>query len=83
MIHERYIKPVNVHPIVARLAEVRLAWGLTIEDVADRTGIKPITLRRYELGSTEYSPSFKTIARWAEVLGYEISLWPKKQGATV
>jgi transcriptional regulator with XRE-family HTH domain len=78
MIHERYIKPVNASPVVRRLTEVRMAWGLSIEAVAERIGCQPATLRKYELGLPNYNPSFNVICRWADVLGFELSIWPKK-----
>jgi len=78
MRHEREFKYVNAHPVVQRLTEVRMAWGLSIEEVASRIGCGANTLRRYEIGHAGNNPSFKLIARWAEVLGFELNLWPKK-----
>jgi transcriptional regulator with XRE-family HTH domain len=79
MIHERYIKPMHVHPIIGRLTEIRLAWQLSIKDLAERIGIRATVLGKYERG--RLFPNLKTLIRWADVLGYELNLWPKKQGA--
>jgi transcriptional regulator with XRE-family HTH domain len=81
MKHERYIVAAplrkDVVPVIRRLEEVRLAWGLTLVDVADRIGTSPKYLRDWELGRK--LPGAKKLMRWASVLGYEISIWPKEQ----
>lgn len=76
MIHERYIKPVDVHPVVRRLAESRIAWGMSQRDIAKRIGCDQPKLANYELG--KLLPSMKTLMRWADVMGFELSLWPKE-----
>lgn len=75
MKHESQIAAVNVHPAVARLTAVRLAWELSTQDVAKRIGCSWFSLMHMESGQKQ--PSFKTLLRWAEVLGFEVSLWPK------
>jgi transcriptional regulator with XRE-family HTH domain len=75
MKHEPIITSADVHPVVRRLTEIRLAWGLPIQDVAKRIGCSRYTLGHIEAG--ERSPSFKVLARWAEVFDYDISLWPR------
>lgn len=67
--------PDHVEPIIRRLIETRRAWKLTISDVAERCGADWNTFVRYERG--DKFPSAKTLVRWADVLGFELSLWPK------
>lgn len=77
MRHEPNIQATNLDPIIRRLVEVRMAWKLSLNDVANRCGADLNTFRRYENGVT--FPSGKMLARWADVLGYELSIWPKGQ----
>jgi transcriptional regulator with XRE-family HTH domain len=80
MIHERYIKPISAAPVIVRLTEVRLAWGLSIREVAARIGCDEETLGKYERG--KIFPKGRYLVKWAEVLGYELSIWPKKMEQT-
>lgn len=72
----RHIIPVDIHPVLERLAYVRLAWGLSTKDVADRIGCSTSTLLHMESGQKQ--PGFKIFVRWADVLGFDLSLWPKQ-----
>jgi ribosome-binding protein aMBF1 (putative translation factor) len=74
-IDERPI-PDHVLPVIRRLVETRRAWNLSIVDVAGRCGGDHATFIRYERG--DKLPSTKTLMKWASVLGFQISLWPKK-----
>lgn len=76
MIHERNIKPLDIHPVFRRLTEARMAWKLSLEETSSRMGCDAQTLRKLELGLV--SPSLGMLLRWSDVLGYEISLWPKR-----
>jgi DNA-binding XRE family transcriptional regulator len=76
VIHDRAIIAANVHPVIRRLTEVRLAWQMSTVAVARRIGCHHRTFLAMESGEKE--PSFKTLKKWADVLGYEINLWPKK-----
>lgn len=78
MRHERNIEDVNPHPLIRRLVETRKAWQLSTTDVAERCGSNHNTFMRYETGQT--FPSGKMLVRWAEVLGFDLSLWPKSRG---
>lgn len=80
MFRQRKHKPIHEPPIpaVARLAEVRMAWGLSVQYVAEKLGCSPCHLRKCERGQND--PSGKLLVKWAEILGYEISLWPKQVG---
>lgn len=71
------VKPVPSH-LYRRLTEARKAWKLSVVEVAERVGCEPATLRKYELGLT--LPSVSMLLRWADALGYDLSLWPKGQG---
>ena len=68
--------PDHVEPVIRRLIETRRAWQLSANDVANRCGSDLNTFRRYERGDT--FPSAKTLIRWAAVLGFELSLWPRR-----
>ena len=74
MRYEPSICAVDLHPVVARLVELRLAWGLTIEQIAQRAGCSYRLLAYIEAGGRD--PGFKLLVRWAEVLGYDLSLRP-------
>jgi len=75
MKYDRSIKALNVHPIVARLIDVRLAWGFTITEIAKRAKCSPMTLGKLERGAGQ--PSMILLTNWAAALGYELNLWPK------
>lgn len=62
--------------VCTRLREVRLAWKMTLTEVSERIGADASTLRKWELGLV--IPSLKNLERWAGVLGYELTIWPKK-----
>lgn len=76
MRHERDITAAPSKDVFRRLTEVRLAWKLPLEDVAPRIGTTPANLRKWELGLSV--PSTKSLMRWASVLGFDISIWPKE-----
>lgn len=80
MIHERYIKAAEIHPVLARLTSVRLAWGLSTKEVAQRIGCSEFTLIHMEGGQKQ--PGFKIFTRWADVLGFDLNLWPKDELCT-
>ena len=66
---------VNVHPIVDELSKSRIAWGFSLEEIARRIGCSYTLLAHVESGQKQ--PSFKMLARWAEVFGYDVSLTKK------
>jgi transcriptional regulator with XRE-family HTH domain len=76
MRHEREITAVDVHPLIARLIEVRLAWCISLPELAERIGCRPGTLGKWERG--KLYPSGKLLIKWVEVLGYELNIWPKR-----
>lgn len=67
----------SAHSVIQRLMEVRQAWRLSVDHVATRIGCSTEILRKYELGNGY--PSFKFLIKWADVLGYDVSLWPKNK----
>lgn len=75
MKHEPDITRIDIHPVVERLTQVRLAWGLTVPEVSKRIGISWGALHRLENGKRE--PGFKVLTRWADALGYDLSIWPR------
>ena len=60
------IKPEN-RAVGALLREIREQRGLTLEKLADYTGIRPVTLRQYESGMR--SPGYENIKRLVQGLG--------------
>ena len=80
MRHERAIEALDLHPIIKCLVETRLAWQLSVSDIAARMGSSYFTLKRYERGA-EF-PSGKMLLKWVDVLGFEIVLRHKKSSAS-
>lgn len=76
MRHEPSIYAAHVHPVVTRLTEIRLAWGLSLEYIANKIGCSYFTLIHMESGQKQ--PNFKTLIRWASALGYDLSLRPQQ-----
>ena len=62
--HIRYRKGVRV---IARLAQVRQARGMTQEQLAEASGVHRVTIARIETG--EVSPKAETLKRLADALG--------------
>ena len=80
MRHEREIEALDLHPIIKCLVETRLAWQLSVADIADRMGSSYSTLRRYERG--DEFPSGKMLLKLVDVLGFELALRHKKFSAS-
>jgi predicted transcriptional regulator len=80
MRHEREIEALDLHPIIKCLVETRLAWQLSVADIADRMGSTYFTLKRYERG--DEFPSGKMLLKWVDVLGFELALRHKKFSAS-
>jgi hypothetical protein len=80
MRHERGIKALDLHPIIKCLVETRLAWQLSVSDVASRMGSSYFTLKRYERGA-EF-PSGKMLLKWVDVLSFELVLRHKKSAVS-
>jgi len=59
-----------------RLKTARETLKLSVEDLAAQTGIPPHSLLAWEEG--ERYPRFKSAQKWADALGFEIKLAPKK-----
>ena len=72
MRYERCIQDIDVHPIIKKLVEARLAWDLTTEAIASRAGCSINHFRHLENGSNV--PGFKLLNSWASALGYEVAL---------
>jgi hypothetical protein len=48
MRHERGIEALDLHPIIKCLVETRLAWQLSVSDIAARMGSSYFTLKSRE-----------------------------------
>lgn len=77
MKHERSIRSAKALPVIHLLTEIRLAWGLTTQDLAQRIGCSHTTFQHWEGG--ERDPSLKALIRWASILGYELSMKLKER----
>ena len=75
MKYERAIKAIHVHPVISRLTEARLAWGIDRADMAARIGCAVCCLQGWENG--EHAPRIDALSKWADALGYNLNLWPK------
>lgn len=54
-----------------RLAEQRKKWNMTIQQLADQTGLSPSTISRYETGSRE--PKLETWIKLADLFDVPVS----------
>jgi transcriptional regulator with XRE-family HTH domain len=76
MRHERSTTAPDAHPAIQKLRQIRMAYGLSVDEVAASIGCTRTTLNHMEAG--QHVPSFKRLFRWADVLGYELNFLPKK-----
>lgn len=65
----------EVSIVIATLIEIRRAWRVSLEVVAERAHVSGRNLSAIERGRR--SPSLRTLEKWADALGYEIVLRPK------
>jgi ribosome-binding protein aMBF1 (putative translation factor) len=59
--------------LVARFKAARESQGLTLAEVAARTGIDPPALSRLETGKM-LNPTLATLHKWAEALGQKLDV---------
>jgi len=57
-----------IYPMVERRHEL----GLTVEELAERAGLSPTTIRRVE--GAGYNPSFRTLVKMAGALGMKLAV---------
>lgn len=76
MRHEPGIIRANLNPLVERLVRIRMGWGMAAPEIAKRCSISENGFYMIESGYKD--PSFKMLNRWADVLGYDLSLRPKQ-----
>lgn len=70
----------GLHDALARLKQERQARGLSLADMAGRSGIDPATLSRLE-GGKNPNPTYETLSRFAEALGLRLTLGLVDPGA--
>lgn len=75
MRHEPGIIRANLDPLVERLVRIRMGWSMPVVEIAKRCGLAENSFYMIETGYRE--PTFKMLVRWADVLGYDLSLKPK------
>lgn len=76
MRHEPGIARINIDPLIERLVGIRMGWGMSIPEIASRCNLCENTFYMLETGYRD--PTFKVLVRWAEVLGYDLSLRPQE-----
>lgn len=59
------------------LVRQRCAWGLTREYIADKCQCSLHTIINVERGMSKASVDL--LSRWAEVLGFELTIKPKRE----
>jgi DNA-binding Xre family transcriptional regulator len=64
-------KPEAIKVVIARLRALRLAKGISLSELADRTGISRGNLARME---SRKSATFSSLQRYAEGLGCELRI---------
>lgn len=62
--------------IIARLRAERLAWGLSVQDLAEIMGYSTRTVFYWE--SSERSPDLGALIKWANTLGMDIEAVRRK-----
>lgn len=62
--------------IVDGLVRTRRLMGMSQRDVANRIGVWQSTVSDWESGA---QPALASVVRWAEVLGYRLTLVPANQ----
>lgn len=67
------VRPAHIQTLFDRRVEL----GLTQTKVADRLGIAKTTFHNYETGAR--SPTVNTLARWAKVLGLQLTFAPVEE----
>ncbi|MGE2733823.1 helix-turn-helix transcriptional regulator [Mycolicibacterium vaccae] len=69
--------------IVLELISLRYRAGLTQAAIADRMGVSRTVIGRFESEATRHrTPTLKTLQRYAEAVGHEIILTPKRPEPT-
>jgi transcriptional regulator with XRE-family HTH domain len=63
----------SLQSLIAQLKQARQAAGLSLADVAERTGLRPETLSRLETGRL-VNPTYQTLAKYAVALGLTINM---------
>lgn len=56
------------HVLFEQLAAARAAWGMSLTDLSEATGMDGTTLSKLEAGQ-EVNPTLATLARYAEAVG--------------
>lgn len=64
-----------IYEIARQLANARKESGLTIDDLADKSGYSINFLKHLECGKS--TPSFGALTAWAQSLGYEVTIKKK------
>ncbi len=57
-----------------KMIRIRMEKGMTQEQLAERMGTKRSNISRLEAGENVSFPTFKTISKYAEALGYKVKV---------
>jgi transcriptional regulator with XRE-family HTH domain len=69
----------NERDIISELRRIRQHSRISQDAVGAAIGKHRRTVVAYELGEKPYSPDVNTVSAWADTLGYELTIQPKKQ----
>jgi len=61
-----------------KLAQVRKDKSITQNTIKETTGLTQQAVSRIETGKNDRSPTLKTLLRYVDALGYELTLTPKQ-----
>ena len=61
-----------------KLAQVRKDKSITQNTIKETTGLTQQAVSRIETGKNDRSPTLKTLLRYVDALGYELTLKPKQ-----
>ena len=62
-----------------QLARARKEKNITQNNIKSATGLTQQAISRIEQGANDRSPTLRTLIRYVEAIGYELTLMPKQQ----
>jgi transcriptional regulator with XRE-family HTH domain len=65
-------------PIIEQLKNLRISLDMTQQAVAQLMGAKQSMVSEWESGNKQ--PRLASLHRWAEALGYDLTLTPREDG---
>ena len=74
LIKKEYDELEPVFELRRKLIRMRMEKGMTQEQLAEKMGTKRSNISRLEAGETVSFPTLKTISKYAEALGYKVTV---------